>query len=234
MTDVVKTRTGQQAAPRTRRAEKAERTRQQVLGAAADLFERNGYAATTIEAIAAAADVAVETVYARFRNKLTLLREILDQSIVGNAHGIDILALPEVTEIRKLVDQRVQIEGFARLSRGILQRSAPVHRILRSALTVDPAVAEFERSDFERRRRTQAGYIDILTASGPLPTGLDTHQAAITYGALANPDTYATLTTRQGFTPDQYEDWLRTCLTMLLIGTPTEPQGSVRKACDRT
>lgn len=228
MADVVKTGT-----PRTRRAEKAEQTRQQILRAAANLFGPNGYAPTTIEAIAAAADVAVETVYARFGNKLNLLKEILDQSIVNNARGVDILALPEVVTIRELTDQRTQIAHLAHLSRGILERSATAHRILRSAVTVDPAAADFERSDFERRRRTQAGYIDILLANGPLPTGLNAQDAAITYGTLANPDNYAVLTTRRGLTPDQYENWLRTCLTLLFIGAqvqsqtpPASPQGN--------
>ena len=51
---------------RTRRTERAEATRRRVLDAAVQLFIQRGFHATTIESIAAAADVSVETVYKRF------------------------------------------------------------------------------------------------------------------------------------------------------------------------
>jgi Bacterial regulatory proteins, tetR family len=58
---------------RTRRADKAERTRQAILQAASELFAAQGLTATTISAIATEADVAAETIYSRFGNKLTLI-----------------------------------------------------------------------------------------------------------------------------------------------------------------
>jgi AcrR family transcriptional regulator len=207
---------------RTRRAERSERTRQRILHAATALFADKGYAATTIDAIAVDADVAVETVYARFGNKLTLLRAILESAIAGNDHGVDILDLPEVAAIRGLTDQHEQLARLAHLSRGILQRSALGHRILRSASAADPAAAEFTRSDEQRRHRIQTAYIHMLLANGPLRDGLSTDDAAATYTALANPDTYALLTTRRGWTPDHYETWLRDSLTRLLLNPSTK------------
>jgi AcrR family transcriptional regulator len=188
------------------------------LKAAEFLFAERGYAATSIEAIASAADVAVETVYARFRNKITLLRSILESALVGNDRGpADILDLPEVAAIRVLTDQHAQLQQMAHLSRTILERSALGHRILSSAVAADPAAADFERSDEQRRHHVQTGYIDMLQANGELRAGLSREDAANTYGALANPDTYALLTTRRGWTADRYEVWLRDSLTTLLL-----------------
>ena len=213
--------------PRTRRADKAERTRQAILQAASELFAAHGFAATTITAIADRADVAAETVYSRFGTKLNLLSEILDTAIVGNPRGVDILDLPEVADIRALRDQRAQLTRLAQFSRGILERSALGHRILRSSGTADPALAEFVTQDRQRRHRTQTAYIAMLRNNGPLRGGMSPADAAATYGALANPDTYAHLTSHRGWSPDQYQTWLGETLTLLLLPPEPAPQGQV-------
>jgi AcrR family transcriptional regulator len=204
-------------ARRTRRADKAEETRQRILGAATRLFAAQGYAATTIGAIADQADVAVETVYSRFGTKLALLREILDVAIVGNTVGRDILDLPEIAAVRAEKDQRAQLAALTRLSRGILERSAAGHRILRSSVAADPAVQRFADEDRKRRHRVQTAYIGMLLANGPLRDEMTEAQAAATYGALANPDTYASLTQDWGWSAEQYEQWLRGSMTLLLL-----------------
>jgi AcrR family transcriptional regulator len=211
---------------RTRRAEKAERTRQQILRAALELFAAHGFASTTIDAIAAKADVASETVYSRFGNKVTLLREILEVAIVGNAQGVDLLELPQIATIRALTEQHTQLAHLTHLSRGILERSALGHRILRNSAATDPVLAEFVNADQQRRHRVQTAYITMLLDNGPLRDGLTAADAASTYGALANPDTYAFLIERQGWSPDHYESWLHDALTLLLL--PPTPGADVR------
>jgi AcrR family transcriptional regulator len=207
---------------RTRRADKAERTRQAILQAASELFGAQGFAATTISAIAAEADVAAETVYSRFGNKLTLISEILETAIVGNAPRVDVLELPEIAAIRTITDQRTQLARLAHLSRGILERTALAHRILRNSGTADPALAEFVAADRQRRHRHQTAYIAMLLDNGPLRDGMSAADAAAIYGALANPDTYAELTSHRGWSPDHYESWLSDTLTLLMLPPPPE------------
>jgi AcrR family transcriptional regulator len=60
-----------------KREEQARETRRSILDAAHDLFIATGYAATTIQAIADRAGVAVQTVYAVFGNKRELLRQLI-------------------------------------------------------------------------------------------------------------------------------------------------------------
>jgi AcrR family transcriptional regulator len=57
----------------SRRREQAAATRRDILGAAQRLFERQGYAATTMAAIAAEAGVALKTVYLAFETKSGVL-----------------------------------------------------------------------------------------------------------------------------------------------------------------
>src|SRR5438477_8775791 len=59
-----------------RRREQAAATRRDILDAARPLFERDGYAATTMAAVAAEARVALKTVYVAFETKSGLLRAV--------------------------------------------------------------------------------------------------------------------------------------------------------------
>jgi len=206
-----------QIAPRTRRAERAEQTRRRIVEAATGLFDSRGYAATTMEAIAERADVAVETVYSRFRTKANLLDAILEPAIVGGTEGRDLFNRPEIAEIRRCTDQLAQVRMLARFSRGILQRTAVAHRILRSAAASDPTAAELQRRDAKRRGDGQLVYIQMLLANGPLRDGLTADDAATTYSALSNPNTYALLTSERGWNSDKFEQWLGDSLTLLLL-----------------
>src|SRR6186997_3204021 len=59
-----------------RRRAQADATKRDILAAAQRLFERQGYAATTMAAIAADAGVALKTVYVTFETKSGLLRAL--------------------------------------------------------------------------------------------------------------------------------------------------------------
>lgn len=202
---------------RTRRTEKAAQTRRQILEAASALFQERGYVATTMDAIAQQADVAVETVYSRFGNKVTLLEAILEPAIVGLDDGRDIFDRPEVAEMRAETDQRRQLLMMAAFSRGILERSHVPHLILASAAAGDPRAAELQRRDTLRRITGQQRYIEMLLANGPLREGLTSAEAAATYSALANPSTYALMVRDKGWTADDFQRWLGRSLTRLLL-----------------
>ena len=204
-------------APRTRRVEQAERTRRRIIDAATALFLDPGYAATTIDAIATRADVAVETVYSRFRSKAGLLDAILRPAILGADPDGSFFDQPELAEIRACTDQRQQVRLLAQWSRTVLQRTAQVHRILQTAATSDPKAAALQDSDRESRRRGQTAYIAMLMANGPLRDGLTPGDAADTYTALANPDTYAFFVEQRSWTPERFEEWLADGLTRLLL-----------------
>jgi len=67
-----------------RRREQAAATRRQILDAAQRLFERQGYAATTMAAIAAEAGVALKTVYLAFETKSGVLRALWNLLLRGD------------------------------------------------------------------------------------------------------------------------------------------------------
>ena len=66
-----------------RRREQAAATRRAILEAAQTLFERDGYAATSMPSIAAEAGVALKTVYVAFETKANLLTALWNASSSG-------------------------------------------------------------------------------------------------------------------------------------------------------
>jgi AcrR family transcriptional regulator len=206
--------------PRDRRARQAAATRARIVEAAGRLFAERGYAATTIDAVAAEADVAVETVYARFKNKRNLLDAYLDVSIVGDAEPVPLLDRPEVHAVRAATDQREQVRLLARLMRGVLERNAAVHAVLRTAVAVDPDLDALAAADDRRRRVTQRAFVEILASRGPLRDGLSISDATDTVSAIVNPETYAYLTRRRGWSPARVERWIAQNLALLLLPPP--------------
>jgi AcrR family transcriptional regulator len=202
---------------RDRRARQAAATRARIIDEAGRLFAERGYAATTIDAIAAAADVAVETVYARFKNKRNLLAAYLDVSIVGDAEPVPLLDRPEVDAVRAATDQREQVRLLARVMRGVLERNAGVQAVLRTAVAVDPDLDTLLAEDDKRRKATQRAAAEMLASRGPLRDGLSIGEATDTMSAVANPETYGYLTRRRGWTPARFERWLAQSLTLLLL-----------------
>ena len=58
--------------------------------AAQQLFEREGYVSTTVEAIAAEAGVALKTVYVRFKTKSGVLRALWNLLLRGDDESIPV------------------------------------------------------------------------------------------------------------------------------------------------
>ena len=76
--------------PPLRQAQVAH-TEERILAAATELFLAEGYAATTLAAVASRAQVGARTVYVRFGTKAALFKRVIDVAIVGDAEPVDVL-----------------------------------------------------------------------------------------------------------------------------------------------
>ena len=206
---------------RDRRTRRAAETRERIIDAAGRLFAERGYGATTIDAVATEADVAVETVYARFRNKRNLLSAYLDVAIVGDSEPVAVLDRPEAKAVRHAADPCEQVRLAAGLARQIHERNATAHAVLRSAAPVEPDAAAILEEDERRRLATQHAFVEMVAASGGLRTGLSVDDAADTLSVIACPETYAALT-RRGWSADRYQTWLEETLPLVLLDPPAE------------
>ena len=193
-----------------------------VLEAAVRLFVEGGYRSTTIESIAVAADVSVETIYKRFGNKagiLTAAREAAVADAPEPPEFFEFPAPPIEAALRSDTDPRRLVRTLAEFSARRLERLAPYHRMLRSAGTGDPELRQVIAADHAARRARQRANMRTIAACGPLRLPPD--DAADTYSALANPDVYLLLTDHFGWTADQYRTWLVETAARLLLADDT-------------
>jgi AcrR family transcriptional regulator len=203
---------------RTRRAELAEATRRRVLDAALHLFVERGYHSTTIESIAEAANVSVETIYKRFGSKAGMLKAAREEAAADAPEPAEFFEFPAASiekALRAESDPRLQLRALAQFSARRLERLAPYHRMLRSAGTGDPELRELIAADHTARRDRQRDNIRTIAAGGRLR--MRPNAAADTYSALASPDVYLLLTDSFGWTASQYRRWLEDTTARLLI-----------------
>src|SRR6188768_3933553 len=84
----------------TARQEQARRTRRAIIDAAHHLFLTDGFAATTMPAVAAASGVAVQTVYKAFANKPRLAKAVFDIAIAGDDDAVPVLEREALSRVR--------------------------------------------------------------------------------------------------------------------------------------
>ncbi|HSD77317.1 MAG TPA: helix-turn-helix domain-containing protein [Solirubrobacteraceae bacterium] len=197
-----------------RRREQAEQTRRRIIGAAAKLFEERGYEGASIAAIAEEAGVSQETVYARFRNKRTLLGEL----VRGAVRGDDPAPVPQQAGPRAIAaatDQREQLRLFAADIVLRLERAAPVVAIVAGASRSEPELAELLARLHADRLRNLRVLVHAVAGNGPLRLGEDA--AVETVWALTSPELHQLLSRVRGWTRRRYRDWLADSLAQLLL-----------------
>lgn len=186
-----------------------------------------GYASTTIEAIAVAADVAVQTVYAVFTNKRSILKEVVDVTIAGDDEPVAIAERPGFQAILGERDARRILARWVTHAVALLERTAAVFAMVDAAAAADPVIAAASREGHRGRRANFARIFEALRATGELADEADPDSAVDVMYALVSPAMYRMLVVDRGWPPDRYGNWLLATLESLLLGGSPQP-GSAR------
>jgi TetR/AcrR family transcriptional regulator, regulator of autoinduction and epiphytic fitness len=193
------------------RAERAAVTRRRIAEAARRLFVRDGYGATTLQAVADEAGVAVQTVYAVYGSKAGILRE-LREAIVrqpeAEALYQEAIAAPDAV---------ATLDLFARSIRVRWEAGSDVVMIDREAGSTDSALRRETEAVYVRRRGGLAGLAAAL--EGRLASGIDPARTAAILDVLTLPEVYAQLVCVHGWSPAAYETWLASTLRRQLLGS---------------
>ena len=201
----------------TRRQMQAAQTRRDILDAAQALFERNGYAASSIEAIAGQANVARATVFATVGSKADILKALRDRALAGDDDPVPVTARPWFREVADAPDARQAIQLHARNIRNMCERAARLEAVLAAAAGADPQLRELH-TDSQRQRGAGARKVaELLDRKGPLRPGLNPGTAADLLFALASPELYLLLVAARSWTPSHYQQWLAETLTQQLL-----------------
>ena len=205
-----------------RRARKALETRRRVLDAAEALFTRDGYAATTMTAIAEQADVAVQTLYAVFGSKRAILTELIDARVVGDDHAGSLPGREDWRAMEREPDPQQQLALFAQIATQIGNRSAAINEIMAQAAGADREIAAIYQQQRRSRYRDERRIARSLARKGALREGLSETQAADIIWAIATTRTYRALVGERRWTTDEYERWLKDLLARALLAEPTD------------
>jgi AcrR family transcriptional regulator len=205
------------AGPGTRRAGQARATRRRITGQALELFLRQGYAATTLDQIAARAGVAVQTVYFHFGNKATVLKQIVDMHAAGDEEPVPMLDRPWVRQMREEPDGRRALAIFLDSSLAILGRLAPVLKIVRDAAGADPEMAALWQIIQQQRLADFAAFTQLLASKQALRPDLTVQHATDILFCLISPEVYLSFTAQRGWTPDQWAQWASHTLTATIL-----------------
>lgn len=195
------------------RARQAQATRACIAAAGRKLFAEQGYAATTIEAIAREAGVAVQTIYATFGSKRAVLLTLLDT--MEQEGGV---AQLQVDLAGATGEPHLQIRHWVLFTRRFFERGRDLLDIARDAAATEPDVAAHVQEGERRRREGAAALSRSWAAAGALRPGLQEKTAADIVWAMLSPELFRLLVVESGWSGEEYESWLVTELTAQLLG----------------
>jgi len=106
-----------------RLASSAAATRSRIRQAAAAQFIEKGYAATTMRAIAAEAEVGERTLYDAFPTKVALFSHTLGVATVGDEQAVAVMDRPQVSRAQRADTPRQSLAEFVEFSTDRLERA---------------------------------------------------------------------------------------------------------------
>ena len=178
--------------------------------------------ATTIEAVAAAADVAVQTVYYVFGTKRNLLGAVLDAQIAGDLDTTPLVDRPWIDALAQAPDASSAVDILVESAVAIIARASPMYEVVRRA-AADPEVGDLLAANRRARRADQRRLVEILSHSSQLPRGLDVDEFADVVYAVLNEEIYQLLIVDCGWDIQRFREWA-TSLLLQQLTTDDRPR----------
>ncbi len=194
----------------TGRREAGRARRHQVVLAARDLFERDGYRATTVADIAAAAAVSQEMVYKAFGTKAALAKTVFDTALAGDDEQVPIRDRPAMVALREEPDVKRKVELFVEGLVQRLERSARIQIIVRDGRHVDESLQPVWDELVEEGLTGMRLLGQQLLDTGQLRPRVTLDEVADLLWNYLSIDHYERLVMLRGWSIDRYRQWL-TC-----------------------
>jgi len=196
------------------RDDAAQVTRDRVLSAAKALFVRHGIDRVTIAQIAERGKVAASTVFALYKSKEGILRELMSQAIFGQRYQSANAQLKEVTDPVKL------IALTSHVARAIYEGESSDLGLIRGASAFSPALRKLEQEFETTRFEMQEERLRLLFSQAKQKKGLGFDEARRILWMYTSRDVFRMLVHEGGWTPDKYQKWLSDTLVNALVNAP--------------
>ncbi|MER5321710.1 TetR/AcrR family transcriptional regulator [Streptosporangium roseum] len=191
-----------------KRAQKAQETRRRILAAALELFVQDGYGATNLQDVADRAGVAVQTIYFVFGNKRALLKELVDVTIAGDDEPVATMDRPWYAAALAAGTARDMLRAYVAGTSVVLERVAPIGRVLEAAVASDPEVAALWPHDVDPRYVVQQGAARALVGKPGARVGVSAEEAADLLYGLLSPELYLLFVQERGWPRERWEGWV--------------------------
>ena len=194
-----------------RRRAGAEETRRRILEAARALFSRAGIDRVTMASIARRAGVSAPTVYAAFRSKAGILRELMRGAIFGARYHAAAARLEETG------DPIALLRLTATVARTIYEDERRQIGLLRGAAAFSPELKRLERELERLRFDMQRRRIALLARRSLLRADLTVARARRLLWMYTSREVYRMLVVEGGWSADEFERWLVETLVASLV-----------------
>ncbi len=201
----------------SRRRQAAAETRQRVLAAARARFLVDGYAGTTVAAIAREAGVAADTVYATIGPKPQLFRELIEIALSGTDAPVEGGARDYAVRMRAEARAAAKLAIYAAAVTEIQGRLAPLFLVLREAAAGSPELAALWREITARRGRNMRRLAADLYDTGEIREDLSVAEVADVVWTMNSSEYYAMLVLDRSWSPERFRDWLYDAWCRLLL-----------------
>jgi AcrR family transcriptional regulator len=175
------------------REEAARRTRAQIRDAAARLFVRQGYAATTMRQISKEAQVSERTTYLVFPSKLELLLEVIGVATAGDDRPVPIAERPEFQAALSEHDGQRALELGVSWTSKLLERAGALVMAAYESAGADEALREAAMHGERARAQDLSLIAEALHAHGALRPDLSAEEATDILLVLISPQAHQML-----------------------------------------
>jgi AcrR family transcriptional regulator len=201
------------------RTEQAQKTRQRVIEAATRLFVRQGYAATTMRAVATEASVSVPTLELLFGTKAQLLHVVIDVAVAGDHEPVPVLSRAWAADAQSAPNLAGFLSIVAQVLSDAQARSAGVMLAAYEAAASDPDIQLLIMDRESQRESTASWIVDGVVERAGLRPGLGRAGAIDTVWMLMDPVIFNRLIRHRVWSPDRYASWFADSVTRLLVDT---------------
>lgn len=200
------------------RRDRAQATRLRILTSAQQLFVERGYPATTMEDVAAAAGVAVQTVYYGFKTKSRLLRETIELAGAGRPDESPVAERAWMREAMAAESGDRALALTVEHGIDIYARAGSLWSALQAASALDPDVERYLTTMVANRRAGMRQVVRRLDALGYLRADTTVEHASDVFTALFSPEIYLALTRDGSWPIEKFKAWLWQTLRWELSG----------------
>ena len=187
---------------------RVQQNRARMVEAATTLFVTNGYAGTTMAAVAAAAGMSVQNVYFTFGTKADLLQAAFDHAALGAYEKVPPTSTDWYRAAAEDPSPHTALAAFVTGNCEILRGTAPLTLVAEAAARSDPTVARLHRHNEALRMSVMADMVHELERKRPFRAGLGRREAVDIVFSLISPQLYTILTVSREWHHTAFVRWV--------------------------